>query len=151
MASQVDKDGWTALMHAANFLVYWSHAVPTVRGLIEKMSAADVNLAATGGRCIGYTALHLVCQNSDRMKKKAELTELLLRRGAKVDARTPTGSTPFLFAAGTGVVDVAQVLVSIGDCDIRAETSGQPGKPRRNAAGMCWGVFYQHGEVPCDI
>ena len=50
--SQVDKHGWTALMHAANFLVYWTRAVETCRGLIDLMSQEELNLAAVGGPCL---------------------------------------------------------------------------------------------------
>ena len=50
--SQVDKHGWTALMHACNFLVYWTKAVETCRGLIALMSTEQLNLAAVGGPCV---------------------------------------------------------------------------------------------------
>ena len=86
----------------------------------------------------GYTALHLICQNSDRRKcAKAELAAIMLRRRAKVDPQTDNGATPFLFAVGTGLVDVAKVLVSHG-CDVEAETTASQGKPRRNAGDLCW-------------
>ena len=136
-AGQVDKHGWTALMHAANFLVYWTRAVETCRGLIDLMSQEELNLAAVGGTMRGYTALHLICQNSDRRKLKSDLASIMLRRGAKVDPKTPNGSTPFLFAVGTGMVDVVEVLVEHW-CDVDAETTGSENKPRRNAGDMCW-------------
>ena len=126
-------------MHAANFLVYWSRAVEVCRGLIMMMTGDDMGLQAVAGKMVGYTALHLICQNSDRRFKKAELAELMLRRRAKVDPRTVHGHTPFLFAVGTGLVDVAKVLVGYG-CDVYAETSMSQGKPRRNAADMCMNV-----------
>ena len=69
---------------------------------------------------------------------KAGLAELLLRRGAKVDAKAPNGNTPFLFAVDTGLVDVARNLVEEGSCDVHATTFEQEGKPKRNAADMCW-------------
>ena len=136
--SQVDKHGWTALMHACDFLVYWTKAFETCRGLIAQMQPEELDLAAVGRNMVGYTALHLICQNSDRTKRKAELAEIMLRRGAKVDPRTEaSGSTPFHFAVGTGIVDVVKVLV-LHRCDVDAETIERQGKPRRNAADMCW-------------
>ena len=123
-------------MHACNFLVYWTKAVETVRGLIDLMSPQELDLAAVGGNMVGYTALHLICQNSDRRRLKAELAAIMLRRGAKVDPRTElSGSTPFLFAVGTGLVDVVEVLVE-HRCNLTAETTARDGKPRRNAADV---------------
>ena len=60
-------------MNAANFLVYWTRAVETCRGLIDMMSEDELNLETVDGPMRGYTALHFICQNSDRRKMKAEL------------------------------------------------------------------------------
>ena len=40
--SQVDKHGWTALMHACNFLVYWTKAFETCKGLIDMMEFSRI-------------------------------------------------------------------------------------------------------------
>ena len=141
-------------MHAANFLVYWSRAVDVCRGIIMMMSADDMGLQAVAGKMKGYTALHLICQNSDRLFKKTELAELMLMRRAKVDPRPVHVHTPFLFAVGTGMVYVAKVLVNHG-CDVTAETLVFEGKPRRNAADTCMNVAGQASssgsmkEYPC--
>ena len=64
-----------------------------------------------GGRPSGYSALHLASNGSDRTFERHYLVDLLLRRDADVNARDQQGRTPLHLAAGTGVVDVAKMLV----------------------------------------
>ena len=64
----------------------------------------------------------------------------MLRRGAKVDPRTPNGNTPFLFAVGTALVDVAMVLATHG-CDINAATYGGRGQAGAQRCGHVLVIF----------
>ena len=65
-----------------------------------------------GGRPSGYTCLHLASNNSDRIFEKKFLVQTLLDRHVDINARdTAGGRTALMFAAGTGQVDVAKVLV----------------------------------------
>ena len=120
-AGQVDEHGWTALMHAVGATVHWDLAWRCAIGLMNMMSDVCLRRKAVGGRMKGYTALHICCNNSDRAFKKAHLATLLIGRGVDLEATNDKGLTPWLMAAGTGVVDVAMALSQAG-CNITATT-----------------------------
>ena len=62
-----------------------------------------------------------MCANgSDVGHDRAHMVTLLLEGKAEVDARDEKGRTPFLLAAGTGVVDVAEALMQ-GGADVFVE------------------------------
>ena len=82
-----------------------------VRSLIER--GAQINRP-------GWSPLHYAASGPE-----PKVLQLLLERGADIDARAPNGNTPLMMAARYGAVDGAQVLLSRG------------ADPRlRNAAGM---------------
>ena len=95
------------------------------------MSRERLEAKATGGRMKGWTLLHLLANGSDDMLLRTSLVEELLQKGVEVDPRNDKHLTPFLLAAGTGVVDVAGALSQFG-ADIHAESLD-----RRNAADRC--------------
>ena len=112
-------DGWLALHHAIDSTVFWSQGIKVVRGLIEMMPVERLRAKTLGGHARGYTAMHLAASGSDKNRQRWEIVELLLQKRVEANAKTPTGNTPLLLAAGTGVIDVMKVLVS-GRADLNA-------------------------------
>lgn len=79
-----DKNGWTALMHAA----YYNPHAGTIGLLLD--AGCDVNAAANNG----VTPLMRSFSNSNQ-----EVPVLLLKAGADVNARQWYGKSPLMFAA----------------------------------------------------
>ena len=75
----------------------------------------------------------MACNGSDLMLERGNLVRLLIEHDADIEEVDPKGRTPFLHAAGTGVVDVAQALAAAG-CDVWAAAYDG-----RNAANRCAG------------
>ena len=97
------------------------------------MKEESIRLHTTGGRAVGYTALHMAANGSDLMFQRQSLVRRLIESRAEVDAQDAKGWTPFLLACGTGVVDSAMALVQNG-CNIHFATLDG-----RNAADRCAG------------
>lgn len=76
---------------------------PAVRALLEKK--ADVNATQVDGT----TALHWAVQAND-----LEMTEMLLKAGARVSAANHLGATPMLLAAMNGSAAILERLVLAG-------------------------------------
>ena len=132
-AEQTDEHGATALHHALQATVFWDLAHRVCRGLIDMMSPDWLRAKTWGGRFRGYAALHLCANGSDVGNQRADLVSLLVEKQADPDATDDQGRTPFLHAAGTGVVDVAAALSQAG-CDIYARSFDG-----RNAGDRCQG------------
>ena len=111
-ADSVDRNGWLALRHAINATVHWSRGTAAARGLIDMMNPIRLRAKTTGGRPSGYTALHLAASGSDRNRERWILVDLLLQKNVSVNVRDDNDRTPLHLAAGTGVVDVAEILVN---------------------------------------
>ena len=114
-----DRDMWLPLHHAIQTTVYWSQGIRVCRGLINMMSSERLGAKTLGGRPVGYTALHLACNGSDRLFKRYIIVEMLLKRKADVNARDNNERTPLHLAAGTGVMEPAKLLVA-AKADIHA-------------------------------
>ena len=69
---------------------------------------ARLNGADNGDRP-GWTALHYAATGPDK-----QTVALLLARGARVDVRSPNGSTPLMMAAGYGTEGAARQLLQKG-------------------------------------
>ena len=95
---QLDKDGWTALHHAA----YNDHA-PCVRLLLQRK--ADPNAEAEHG-CV---PLHMAAAQAS-----PEVIGLLAEAGAVVDMPDETGQTPLHYAAQPGRLEVVRALLDAG-------------------------------------
>ncbi|MBV8143695.1 MAG: ankyrin repeat domain-containing protein [Gammaproteobacteria bacterium] len=80
-------------------------------------SGADVQAKGEGGG--GLTALHFAAQSGVR-----ELVDLLLAKGAQVDARTRKGVTPLYEAAKCGRSTVVDGLLNAG-ADVNARTQAR--------------------------
>ena len=111
-ANDVDQHGWLAVHYAIQCMVFWSKAVCVVRGLVDMMDEERLRAKIPPeSRCPGYSALHLCAHGSDRLRQRWRVAELLLHRRCEVNSVDANQRTPLLLAAGTGVVDVARVLV----------------------------------------
>ena len=130
-ASQVDENGWTALMHAMQATVHWDIAWRCCEGLIAMMPDERLRAKATGGRMKGYSAFHMACNGSDRALRRSHLVNRLIEPKADLEATNDKGVTPWLLATATGVVDTAMVLSQAG-CNVTATTP-----EGRNAADRC--------------
>ena len=113
-AEQKDDCGWTALHHAVQATVFWDQAMRVCRGLIAQMSPEALEARTWAERPCHYTALHMAANGADINQERAELVHLLVKAMADVDSRDPWDRTPFLLAAGTGVVDTARALSQAG-------------------------------------
>ena len=113
-AAQFDNNGWLPLHHAIQATQHWTYAHNVCRGLIKMMHPNLLQARTGGGRPSGYTCLHLASNNSDRIFEKF-LVQKLLGRNVDINATDAEGGrTALHFAAGTGQVDVAKVLVQAG-------------------------------------
>jgi ankyrin repeat protein len=85
--------------------------VAAVREILET-GLEKVDARATGGR----TALHRVGYEPDSRSDPmaAETAAILLKHGANVNVRDTFGYTPLFFAAATGYMIVAQLLIEHG-------------------------------------
>lgn len=102
---QANNAGETALMMAA------LRDEPTWVGkLLDK--GARIDGAAEPGQA-GWTPLHYAAASPG-----ARALELLLARGARVDARSPNGTTPLMMAAQYGTEDAVNTLLKQG-ADVR--------------------------------
>ena len=71
-----------------------------------------MNRGTEGKQPEGYTCLHFACDGSDKEFKRKDIVEKLLENKAELEARDAKGNTPLLTAAGTGVSDLVELLIS---------------------------------------
>ncbi len=88
-------NGDTALMMAS-----YKHNLPAVVALLKK--GARVNRP-------GWSALHYAGASGDE-----PIARLLLKQGADIDARSPTGVTPLMIAAREGQQGAVRILLAAG-------------------------------------
>ena len=132
-AQEVDDQGWTPLHHAVQSSVFWDLGVRVCRGLIPLMSAEWLSAKTWGGKPSNWTALMMASNGSDVGMQRAELVGMLIEASAAIDERDDQGRTALMLAAGTGVVDVARVLVHAGADYMACSHDG------RNCANRCIG------------
>lgn len=111
-------------MHAVNASSYCSRAgnaaIYLVTDTPRKRSGQDgvahkvVNMATTGVRPPGKTALHFACDASDVSYGRDRIVDALLNANADIEARDSKGNTPFLLAAGVGITNVVKLLIDRG-------------------------------------
>ena len=118
-AEAEDKDGWLALHHAIQSTVHWTYGIKAARGLIEMMPIERLRAKTRAGRPAGYTAMHLAANGSDSLRMRWTLVDLLLQKRVSPNVTDDKGRTPLHLAAGTGVTDVAKILVE-GRADLKA-------------------------------
>ena len=117
----VDKVGWTPLMHAVNAATFCWRAARAVRSLAlavtpEGQRLSDVNAVATGSLLSRRTALHMACESMFGRGTLEQLyvVDALLDAGADTDVETPDGHTPLFCAEARGFTEVSSLLISRG-------------------------------------
>ena len=110
-AREVDDQGWSGLIHAANASQYCLRAALAARALAQ---TSDVNLRTTGAQPPQQAALHFACSGSDTSFQRVYVVEALLEARAQLEAATPKGATPLLLAASSGLTDICRVLLEYG-------------------------------------
>ena len=117
----IDKVGWTPLMHAVNASTYCWRAARAVRSLAlavtpEGQRLSNVNAVATGSLLSGRTALHMACESMFGRGTREQLyvVNALLDAGARTDAETPDGHTPLSCAEAGGFTEVSTLLIDRG-------------------------------------
>ncbi|XP_077136000.1 ankyrin repeat domain-containing protein 53 isoform X2 [Ranitomeya variabilis] len=108
---KADRYGFTALHMAA------IHSHLRCLALLLEDHGMDVNAPST----YGWRALHLV-MNQKSGHRVLPCLQYLLQRGADVNVRSQSGSTPLHRAASEGLEDCITVLVDAG-ADVHAEDS----------------------------
>ena len=149
-AREVDDQGWSGLIHAANASQYCLRAALAARALAQ---TSDVNLRTTGAQPPQQAALHFACSGSDTSFQRVYVVEALLEARAQLEAATPTGATPLLFAASAGLTDVCALLLKSG-ADMFAKNKNGKGALQlacRNSTSVrflleAWGCRETHGE-----
>jgi hypothetical protein len=120
--NQVNKLGETALMHAA-----WKGNLGAVRWLLAR--GARVNSEA-----MQWSALHYAA-----FADHADVVDLLLEKGADVNARSPNGSSVLMMAVYEGREDMARRLLARG-----ADT----GVKNENGDGALeWAMKFDHTKI----
>ena len=111
-ANARDAEGATALMRAAH-----AGHLDVVRALAD--AGADVNAADERG----WGALAKAVYNADVDRGYADVVELLIERGANVEAPIGYGIRPLMLAAGYGEIAVVEALLA-GGADVLARNDG---------------------------
>jgi ankyrin repeat protein/TPR repeat protein len=93
--------------------------VPAVRKLLEAGSDPNMHDDSRSGE--GQTALHQAMRAKD-----VTVAELLIARGADVNAKAKTGYTPLHVAAGLGKLERVRLLLSKGASVDAMDTHGTP-------------------------
>jgi ankyrin repeat protein len=130
-----DKGGWTAASHAA-----WARQKPAYDYLVARGAATTVYSEAALGPLPALVerleASPAVVGSRDPVQKATPLhwavrtgnllaCELLLGRGAEVDAPDGTGRTPLHYAAGAGDAQTAEFLLQAGAHPAAADIKGR--------------------------
>lgn len=109
------------------------HMTDIVRVLLEH--GADPNLR----QAAGASALHIAASTADGMV----LAQMLVDRGADVNAKDKKGRTPLIAAASTGQLDIVQLLLDKG-----AEVNAQS---KDGATALHAAVLFGHKEIVATL
>ena len=116
--ASTDHNGWTILHHAADAMTFSTLAARVMDALLFSPVLDDVmrdiiDAKTHGSQPPGWTALHMLCDGSDKAREKPILVQCLLEHGANIEVLTgaPKITTPLQKAVGTGVVDTVKVLI----------------------------------------
>ena len=78
--------------------------------------------ATVGGRPVGYTAMHMVCNGVDSVATRQGVLEVLLQRRASLESRTLDGATALIKASAVGAINLVRVLLA-ARADVEAENA----------------------------
>jgi len=116
--NQLDDRRWSALHHALYSMTFSWRAGEAAKQGIKHVSIETLNTKTIGseGEPLpkGFTCLHFLCQGSDKSFEKRNLVIPLLEKKADIEAEDDMGNTPLLKAAGTGLADFVEILISRG-------------------------------------
>jgi hypothetical protein len=116
--NELDDRRWSALHHALYAMTFSWRAGEAAKQGIEYASTETLNTKTVGseGEQLpkGFTCLHFLCQGSDKSFEKRNLVIPLLEKKANIEAEDDMGNTPLLKAAGTGLADFVEILISRG-------------------------------------
>ena len=113
--NQYSHDGWTPL-HLAAFFGY----IDSVKLLLEH--GADTELKSKSNIAMGNTPLHAAVASN-----RKGIVELLIKKGANVNARQTPGNFTPLHIASFGNADLVKLLISKGaDVNARTDTGKTP-------------------------
>ena len=127
------------------------HAHVHVHGNVSPWQAEQLDLLTTDApqhKPTGWSALHLLANRPDRGGKRAELTTLMLEKGADPNRLTARQATPLHTAAGTANAPVAEILLRHPGVDVNAKN--KDGKHPWDCAAsnrMLQNIIQQHGGV----
>ena len=160
--SGVDTDGWTPLIHAVNASSYSRRAAEAAIFLLinspfmessgrrgqPSVAHKVVNMATTGARPPGKTALLFACSGSDALFRSQSTVFALLTARADIEARDQNGNTPFLLAAACGITDVVKLLIE-NRADLHVTNDAGKGALQlaRHCSSDVRGLLEHHGCV----
>lgn len=107
---QTDSHGWTALMCGAR-----GGSVAVVKSLLASGANPNLRDSYVNGWTPVMHALH---------KRQNQAAQTLLDGGADINARTKSGLTALIMAAGDGNLDMVQILLARGADPYAEDTSG---------------------------
>ena len=107
----VDTSGWTLLHHAAAESQHRRGMLEVVRGLLAAMPIDVVDQKTGGGTPCGWSALSLVCNARDWANERAGIAQLLVEKGADLEATNHHGTTALMTACACGNWSCVRVLL----------------------------------------
>ena len=110
----VDSCGWTLLHHATVQSQHRRGMLEVVRGLLEVMPIDLVNQTTNGGTLSGWAALSLVCNARDWANDRAGIAQLLVEKGADLEATNHHGTTALMTACACGNWSCVRALLDAG-------------------------------------
>ena len=108
---EVDSNGWTLLHHAAADSQHRRGMLEVIRGLLAAMPVEDVDQRTGGGTPCGWSALSLVCNARDWANERAGIAQLLVEKGADLEATNHHGTTALMTACACGNWSCVRVLL----------------------------------------
>jgi len=99
---EVDSNGWTLLHHAASESQHRRGMLEVIRGLLAVMPIDVVDQKTGGGTPHGWSALSIVCNARDWANERAGIAQLLVEKGADLEATNHHGTTALMTACACG-------------------------------------------------
>ena len=111
---EVDSNGWTLLHHAASESQHRRGMLEVIRGLLAVMPIDVVDQKTGGGTPPGWSALSIVCNARDWANERAGIAQLLVEKGADLEATNHHGTTALMTACACGNWTCVRALLDAG-------------------------------------